>query len=173
MLKVILVQAFFPLKSEIYWLPIRFRPNCLSSPKATKQNYFIFIAVNYLIVEALKRYDYFYGTSFKVECPTGSGNLMRLRDVATEISNRLVSVFLPDKLGRRPCHGNEERYATDEDWNQLVLFYEYFEPETGRGCGARWVYTAGDFTALAYKNDDFLWGEESNSSSGMVSWMAW
>jgi len=93
--------------------------------------------VNYLIVEALKRYDYFYGTSFKVECPTGSGNLMRLRDVATEISNRLVSVFLPDKLGRRPCHGNEERYATDEDWNQLVLFYEYFEPETGRGCGAR------------------------------------
>ncbi|XP_078362932.1 uncharacterized protein LOC144647063 [Oculina patagonica] len=96
----------------------------------------IWFCVNYLIVEALKRYDYFYGTSFKVECPTGSGNLMRLRDVAMELSRRLVSVFLPDKLGHRPCHGKEERYATDEDWNHLVLFYEYFEPETGRGCGA-------------------------------------
>lgn len=88
-------------------------------------------------MEALKRYDYFYGTSFKVECPTGSGNLMRLRDVAMELSRRLVSVFLPDKVGHRPCHGKEQRYATDEDWNQLVLFYEYFDPETGRGCGAR------------------------------------
>lgn len=96
----------------------------------------IWYCVNYLIVEALKRYDYFYGTSFKVECPTGSGNLMRLRDVSMELSRRLVSVFLPDELGHRPCHGSEERYATDEDWNQLVLFYEYFEAETGRGCGA-------------------------------------
>jgi len=96
----------------------------------------IWYCVNYLIVEALKRYDYFYGTSFMVECPTGSGNLMRLRDVSMELSRRLVSVFLPDELGHRPCHGVEERYATDEDWNQLVLFYEYFEAETGRGCGA-------------------------------------
>ena len=62
---------------------------------------------------------------------------MRLRDVSMELSRRLVSVFLPDEQGHRPCHGSEERYATDEDWNQLVLFYEYFEPETGRGCGAR------------------------------------
>ena len=62
---------------------------------------------------------------------------MPLRDVSMELSRRLVSVFLPNKLGYSPCHGNEERYATDEDWNQLVLFYEYFNPETGRGCGAR------------------------------------
>lgn len=96
----------------------------------------IWHCINYLIVEALKRHDFFYGPSFTVECPTGSGKLMRLRDVAMELSRRLVSVFLPDKLGHRPCHGNEERYATDEDWNQLVLFYEYFDPETGRGCGA-------------------------------------
>lgn len=88
-------------------------------------------------MEALKRYDVCYGTSFKVECPTGSGNLMRLSDVAMELSRRLVSVFLPDKLGHRPCHGSEKRYAAEEDWNQLVLFYEYFDPETGRGCGAR------------------------------------
>ena len=100
--------------------------------------FFCLFSVNYLIVEALKRHDYFYGNSFKVECPTGSGNLMRLRDVSMELSRRLVSVFLPDKLGYRPCHGNEDRYATDEDWNRLVLFYEYFDPESGRGCGARW-----------------------------------
>lgn len=100
--------------------------------------FFCLFSVNYLIVEALKRHDYFYGNSFKVECPTGSGNLMRLRDVSMELSRRLVSVFLPDKLGYRPCHGNENRYATDEDWNRLVLFYEYFDPESGRGCGARW-----------------------------------
>lgn len=62
---------------------------------------------------------------------------MRLRDVSMELSRRLVSVFLPDKLGYRLCHGNEDRYATDEDWNRLVLFYEYFDPESGRGCGAR------------------------------------
>ena len=93
--------------------------------------------VNYLIVEALKRYDYFYGASFKVECPTGSGNLMRLKDVSLELSRRLVSVFLPDKFGHRPCHGNDERYATDDNWNQLVLFYEFFDADTGRGCGAR------------------------------------
>ena len=99
--------------------------------------FFCLFSVNYLIVEALKRHDYFYGNSFKVECPTGSGNLMRLRDVSMELSRRLVSVFLPDKLGYRPCHGNEDRYATDEDWNRLVLFYEYFDPESGRGCGAR------------------------------------
>lgn len=96
----------------------------------------IWYCVNYLIVEALKRYDYFYGDSFKVECPSGSGNLMRLRDVSLELSSRLVSVFLPDKNGHRPCHGNEKQYATEEDWNQLILFYEYFDPETGRGCGA-------------------------------------
>ena len=62
---------------------------------------------------------------------------MRLKDVSLELSRRLASVFLPDKNGRRPCHGNEKQYATKEDWNQLILFYEYFDPETGRGCGAR------------------------------------
>lgn len=62
---------------------------------------------------------------------------MRLLDVSQELSRRLVSVFLAEELGHRSCHGSEERYATDEDWNKLVLFYEYFEAETERGCGAR------------------------------------
>ncbi|XP_032220313.2 uncharacterized protein YMR196W [Nematostella vectensis] len=96
----------------------------------------VWFCVNHLIVEALKRYDQFYGDSFQVECPTGSGKLMRLRDVSQELSLRLTSLFLPDSTGRRPCHGNEEQYAVDPDWNQLVLFYEYFDGDSGRGCGA-------------------------------------
>ena len=62
---------------------------------------------------------------------------MRLGDVARELSRRLVSLFLPDNTGGRPCHGQEKRYTTDEHWRQLVLFYEYFDADSGRGCGAR------------------------------------
>ena len=93
--------------------------------------------VNFLIVECLERYDYFFADQFKVECPTGSGNLKRLRDVSAEIRNRLTRIFLPDENGRRPCHGDDARYAVDENWKDLILFYEFFDGDTGRGCGAR------------------------------------
>ncbi|XP_077968384.1 uncharacterized protein LOC144422258 [Styela clava] len=97
----------------------------------------IWLCVNYLIIEALERYDYFYGDSFMVECPTGSKNKMRLKDVAKELSRRLVSLFEPDPVtGKRPCHGEDMRYANDPNWKELVLFYEYFHADTGRGCGA-------------------------------------
>ena len=98
---------------------------------------FVLFSVNYLLIEALQRYDYFFGDKLMIECPTRSGNRMRLRDVALELSRRVVSLFLPDENGRRPCHGDDERYANDPHWSDLVLFYEYFHPETGRGCGAR------------------------------------
>lgn len=88
-------------------------------------------------MECLERYDYFFGDHFKVECPTGSGNMMRLRGVSAEIRNRLTKIFLPDENGRRPCHGDDERYAKDEHWKDLVLFYEFFDGDSGRGCGAR------------------------------------
>ena len=64
---------------------------------------------------------------------------MRLKQVAQELATRLCKLFVPDETGRRPCHGTEERYRTDENWKDLVLFYEYFDAETGRGCGARYV----------------------------------
>ncbi len=96
--------------------------------------------VNFLIVECLERYDFFFGDHFKVECPTGSGNLKRLRDVSAEIRNRLTRIFLPDENGRRPCHGDDERYAVDKNWRDLVLFYEFFDGDSGRGCGARYEY---------------------------------
>lgn len=93
--------------------------------------------MNALIIEALERYDYFYGDSLLVECPTGSGNKMRLKDVSVELSRRLGSLFLQDKTGKRPCHGEEARYKDDEHWKNLILFYEFFHAENGRGCGAR------------------------------------
>ena len=108
----------------------------------------IWFPINYLIVEALERYHHFYGDAFKVECPTGSGNMMNLGEVAQELSRRLTRIFLPDENGARPCHGGEEKYATDPHWRDLVLFNEYFHGETGRGLGAS--HQTG-WTALAVK----------------------
>jgi hypothetical protein len=96
----------------------------------------IWFPINYLLVEALERYHHFYGDTLQVECPTGSGRLMNLQQVAQEIGRRLGSIFLPDAEGRRPCHGGDAKYAADPHWKDLVLFYEYFHGDTGRGCGA-------------------------------------
>ncbi|XP_060066429.1 uncharacterized protein LOC132546729 [Ylistrum balloti] len=96
----------------------------------------IWFPLNYLLIENLCRFDYYYGDSLKVECPTGSGRFLRLRDVAKELCERLVSLFIPDKNGKRPCHGEDDKYASDPHFRDLVLFYEYFHGDTGRGCGA-------------------------------------
>lgn len=96
----------------------------------------IWFPVNYLLIEALERYHHFYGDTLQVECPTGSGNLMNLAGIAMEISRRLARIFLPDERGRRPCHGDLALYAEDPYWRDLVLFYEYFHGDTGRGVGA-------------------------------------
>ena len=96
----------------------------------------IWFPVNYLLIEALERYHHFYGDTFQIECPTGSGEKMTLRQVAGELSRRLMRLFLPDEHGRRACHGDESRYAGDPHWRDLVLFYEYFHGDNGRGVGA-------------------------------------
>ena len=96
----------------------------------------IWFPVNYLIVEALERYHYFYGDSFQVECPTGCGNMMNLDEVARELSHRLTSIFRRDETGRRPVHREDPRYAEDPHWKDLILFYEYFHGDNGRGVGA-------------------------------------
>jgi hypothetical protein len=92
--------------------------------------------LNYLIVEALERYHHFYGDAFTVECPVGSGQRVTLQGAADEIARRLCGMFLPDAAGRRPAHGDEARYATDPHWKDLVLFYEFFHGDSGRGLGA-------------------------------------
>jgi len=96
----------------------------------------VWFPVNYLLIEALERYHHFYGNSLQVECPTGSGRMMNLEEVAKELSRRLASLFLPDGKNGRPCHGGATPYAEDPHWRDLVLFHEYFHGETGRGVGA-------------------------------------
>jgi hypothetical protein len=96
----------------------------------------IWFPVNYLLIESLQKFHHYLGDEFKVECPTGSGQMMTLWEVAAEISQRLSSIFLRDEHGRRPVHGADERYQSDPHWRDLVLFYEYFHGDSGRGVGA-------------------------------------
>ncbi len=96
----------------------------------------IWMPVNVLLLRALMSYYLYYGDSFKVECPTGSGNLMNLFEVAREISNRLTRIFLQDKDGRRPVYGGTEKFQTDPHWKDYILFYEYFHADNGAGLGA-------------------------------------
>jgi hypothetical protein len=96
----------------------------------------IWFPVNYLLIEALERYYYFYGDSFMVECPMGSGRMLTLQQVAQQLSLRLSEIFLPDSNGSRPCHAGSERFAKDPHWKDLVWFYEYFDGDNGRGLGA-------------------------------------
>ena len=96
----------------------------------------VWFPVNYLLIEALERYHYFYGDTLRVECPRGSGRLLNLKQVANELSLRLTRLFLRDPGGRRPCFGDDSRFANDPDWREFVLFHEYFHGETGKGLGA-------------------------------------
>jgi hypothetical protein len=96
----------------------------------------VWLPINFLLVEALERYAHFYGDSLEVECPTGSGRSMTLHGVARELATRLSRLFVPDSSNSRPCHGGDPRYRDDPHWNELVLFHEYFDAETGRGVGA-------------------------------------
>ena len=96
----------------------------------------IWMPVNYLLVHALRRFHHYYGNSFQVECPTGSGRLMNLAEVADEITRRLVRLFQRDRNGRRPVYGSDEKLQSDPHWRDLILFYEYFNGDTGAGLGA-------------------------------------
>lgn len=96
----------------------------------------VWFPMNYLLIEALERYHRFYGETLRAECPAGSGRMMTLLEIARELTARLSRLFLPDGNGRRPCHGGDRRFADDPHWRGLTLFHEYFDGDTGRGCGA-------------------------------------
>ncbi len=96
----------------------------------------VWFPVNYLLIEALERYYHFFGPDFRVECPTGSGHSMNLREVSREITRRLGNIFLPDENGRSAWQGGAERFSRDPNWKDLILFHEYFHGENGRGMGA-------------------------------------
>jgi hypothetical protein len=96
----------------------------------------VWFPVNYLLIEALQRFHYYLGDEFKVEMPTGSGRMLTLWEVATELSHRLIGIFLRDHEELRPVYGNERLFQTDPHWRDLILFYEYFHGDNGSGLGA-------------------------------------
>jgi hypothetical protein len=96
----------------------------------------VWMPVNALLIRSLLSFYLYYGDSFKIECPTGSGNRMNLFEVAKEISNRLTRIFLRDESGRRPVYGGTEKFQTDPHWKDYILFYEYFHGDNGAGLGA-------------------------------------
>jgi hypothetical protein len=96
----------------------------------------IWFPLNYLLIESLQKFHHYLGSDFKVECPTGSGQLLTLWEVAAEISQRLSRIFLLDARGRRPVFGGTEKFQSDPHWRDFVPFYEYFHGDNGAGIGA-------------------------------------
>jgi hypothetical protein len=96
----------------------------------------IWMPVNYLLTQGLRRFFQYYGESVKVECPTGSGQLVNLDEVADQITERLVNIFRRDQNGQRPVFGDNEKFQTDPHWRDYIPFHEYFHGDTGRGVGA-------------------------------------
>jgi hypothetical protein len=96
----------------------------------------IWMPVNVLIIRALLQYYSYYGDTFTVECPTGSGRQMNLYQVAEEISRRLANIFLKDKEGRRPVYGGTQKFQEDPHWCDCLQYFEYFHGDNGAGLGA-------------------------------------
>jgi mannosylglycerate hydrolase MGH1-like protein len=96
----------------------------------------IWMPVNTLILRALYQFYQFYGDDFKIECPTGSGKMMTLYEVAAEIDRRLSNIFLRDAKGKRAVYGGIDKFQNDPYWKDLILFHEYFHGENGAGLGA-------------------------------------
>jgi hypothetical protein len=96
----------------------------------------VWFPVNYLIIESLQKFHWYFGDDLKVECPTGSGQVMSLWDVAADLSRRLTHIFLRESDGRRPVYGGSDTFQRDPHWRDFVLFYEYFHGDNGAGLGA-------------------------------------
>jgi len=96
----------------------------------------IWFPINFLLIEALQKFHHYFGDGYTVECPTGSGRMLTLWEVAAELSRRLSGVFLEDKTGARPVFGNQELFQRDPAWHDLIPFHEYFNGDTGAGVGA-------------------------------------
>ena len=96
----------------------------------------IWFPVNFLIIESLQRFFFYYSPDFKIECPTGSGNYLNLEEIADFLGKRLARIFLQDENGKRPFNGQYPRFQDDPDFKDYILFYEYFHGDSGRGVGA-------------------------------------
>ena len=96
----------------------------------------IWFPINYLLIESLQKFHHYYGDTLQVECPTGSGRMMNLGEVATELSRRLISMFLRNGDGKRPIYGGQRVFQDDPHWRDHILFHEYFHGDNGAGLGA-------------------------------------
>src|SRR5262245_1902109 len=96
----------------------------------------IWMPINQLIIQSLRKLYSYFGNDFTVECPTGSGHRMNLWQIGDELARRLTNIFVKDAQGRRPVYGGCEKFQTDPHWRDLILFYEYFHGDNGAGIGA-------------------------------------
>ncbi len=96
----------------------------------------VWMPINFLLIESLRRFHQFYGDGFKVECPTGSGNFMSLQQVADELCRRLSGIFEKNAQGLRPVFGDNQKIQSDPNFADHILFHEYFDGDTGKGLGA-------------------------------------
>jgi len=96
----------------------------------------VWFPINYLLIERLKRFHAFFGDSFQIEYPTGSGTMMNLLEISEALSRRLISIFEKDPAGNRPVYGGNEIQQSNPDWQDLILFHEYFHGDNGAGLGA-------------------------------------
>ena len=96
----------------------------------------VWVPVNFLLLFSLRQYHLYYGDDFQVECPTGSGKLKTLNEVADDLARRLTNIFQRGSDGKRPVFGDNGLFNADPFWRDLIPFYEYFHGDTGRGCGA-------------------------------------
>lgn len=96
----------------------------------------VWFPINFLIIDSLQRFFFYYSPDFLVEYPTGSGNYSNLDQIADSLNKRLAKIFLKDENGKRPVHGQYERFQNDPDFKDYILFYEYFHGDNGRGVGA-------------------------------------
>jgi len=124
----------------------------------------VWFPINFLLIRALIQHYRYYGDSLRVECPTGSGTMMTLFEVAQELSRRLAATFLRDDDGLRPVYGGTKLFQEDPHWRDLILFYEYFHGDNGAGLGAshqtgwtglvaRLIQTLGQFDAESVLED--------------------
>ncbi|WP_315821337.1 MGH1-like glycoside hydrolase domain-containing protein [Paraflavitalea speifideaquila] len=96
----------------------------------------IWMPMNFLLIESLRKYHFYYSDDFRIEYPTASGHYRSLKEVGTELANRLLKIFLRDEQGRRAVFGNQEQMQTDPHFKDLILFHEYFHGDSGKGLGA-------------------------------------
>jgi len=130
----------------------------------------IWFPVNYLLVESLQKFHHYLGNSFKVECPTGSGEMLTLWEVAGDLSRRMTGIFLQDEQGRRPVFGNLEMFQTDPHWRDLVLFHEYFHGDSGVGVGAsQQTGWTGIVTKLMQQSGEFRERKRTDSELSKIA----